>query len=161
MDFMHCGGSLEDFWPSNVVSKDICDEVVADASCWLALDGSRVVGFCWGYPITPECLEEKVGLPGLSNKIKDRFGNIELVGYQDEIGVIKEYRKHNIGKQMFLLRCSDFMQLGISLGVARTMSNPPSIAYLWLNKLGYETIAEYNDKDRREVLVRTIKDLKM
>lgn len=159
INFTHCGQSVVDFWPSCTVKSDIYEELSPDSSCWLALDGSRVIGFCWGYPVKPIDLEKKLKLPEVANQIKSSFGNIAFVGYQDEIGVLKEYRGQKIAKKMFMLRLKDFLSMGIEVGVVRTMSNPPSTAYGWFKKTGYDVIVEYNDADRRVILARTLRDL--
>ena len=156
----HCGETLVDFWPSSVVRNSIYEEITSEASCWLAVvSDAEVVGFCWGYPVAPAELEKKLKLPGVKDGIESNFGKIDLVAYQDEIGVIKEYRNKNIAKAMFKKRLEDFLGAGVSVGIVRTMSSPPSAAFSWYEKLGYKVISEYNDEDRRVILARSLKDL--
>src|SRR3989344_3543082 len=59
--FRHCDTTLVDFWPREQVVNDLYHEITSGASCWLAADSDRVVGFCWGYPITITNLELKLG----------------------------------------------------------------------------------------------------
>jgi hypothetical protein len=55
--FLHCDTPLIDFWPREKVIYDIYHEITKEASCWLAMNNSMVIGFCWGYPIVTTELE--------------------------------------------------------------------------------------------------------
>lgn len=132
--------------------NDIFDEITSESSCWLAIENKKVIGFTWGYPIKLNILEKKLGLV-ISQRCKEEFGEkLEIVAYQDEIGVIKRYRRKGIGKQLFIRRLNDFRLQGLRVGIARTKTNPPTVTYLWYRRMGYKIIAEYNDEDGRVIL---------
>jgi GNAT superfamily N-acetyltransferase len=159
IDFCHCGQSVDEFWPAEVVREDIMHEVTEKTSCWLAWKQDLVVGFCWGYPITPDALEEKLKLSGFASSVTREFGHDCRIGYQDEIGVRGEYRGHGIAKKMFSYRLEDFRRMGLNVGVVRTKTNPPSVTNLWFMDLGYRVICEYNDLDGRVILARSLESL--
>jgi GNAT superfamily N-acetyltransferase len=154
--FVHCDQPVQDFWPVDVVSADVRREVSREASCWVAWHGRSIVGFCWGYPITPSALAEKLGLSDLATVIKTEFGEHEVVAYQDELGVDQRYRGRGIAHALFDLRLQDFRKAGLHVGVVRTMTNPPTVTYQWFTRIGYHTIASYNDADGKVVLARVL-----
>lgn len=148
------------FWPEEQVRSDILHEITQDASCWLVLDQNEVVGFSWGYPMTPEMLEKKLELRGLAATLATEFPDIKRVAYQDELGVIKDHRGRGHARQMFLSRLEDFRAQGLHVGVVRTKRTPPSVTYSWFTRIGYKTIAEYHDPDDRVVLARSFEGIK-
>ena len=161
-DHHHCGMLLVDFWPEEIVRADLLHEITAEASCRLALDGNKVIGFCWGYPISPIELEQKLGITELAEALTREFGALERVAYQDELGVLSMYRGKKLARQLFTHRLKDFLEKGLSVGVIRTKTNPPSVTYLWFTgKLGYKLIAEYKDEDGRVVLAKSFAELFM
>jgi len=162
----HCGVPIVDFWPKDQVRGDICHEINPEASCWLAVEinedssQNRVVGFCWGYPIGLDELEEKLLLPGLKESVVKKFGRVgDKIAYQDELGLINSYRGKKVAKEMFVLRLQDFLDQGLQIGLVRTKSNPPTVTYLWFQRIGYEVVAEYNDLDGRVVLARSYENI--
>lgn len=159
INFRRCDHDLVDFWPVEVVISDILEEVTAETSCWLAINSEGVIGFCWGYPITPWELEKKLELPYVDDYIKKVFGDVPIVAYQDELGLKKQYRNLGIAKEMFKRRLEDFRKQGLSLGVVRTKTNPPTVTYKWFTRMGYQLVAEYGDQDGRVILARTLFDL--
>lgn len=158
LEFRHCGAHVVDFWPEDVVQADLFHEITPEASCWLALNGENVIGFCWGYPITTEALELKLDFPGLAERIHE-FVPARMVAYQDDLGVTKEWRGCGIARELFRLRLQDYLERGFQLGVIRTKMNPPSVTYTWFKRLGYHEIAHYADADQRVILVRSLHDL--
>lgn len=159
MNFTHCGQPIVDFWSREIVQKDLFHEITPDASCWLALNNKTVIGFCWGYPIDLENLESKLGIKGISIELRNQFGYVDHVAYQDELGVLKQYRGIGIAKKMFIHRLKDFRRQRLNIGVIRTKTNPPSVTYLWFLKLGYKVISKYNDADGRVILARSLTNL--
>jgi len=154
ISYTHCDKNVEDFWPRDVVRADIQNEISVDASCWVAQINGSVVGFCWGYPIRLDKLEEKLNLPGFATKAK-KNGFPDEVAYHDEIGVKKEYRTHGLAKSMLHRSFEDFKERKLSAIVTRTMSYPPTIAYHWFKKMGYGVIDRYdrhNEHDSRVIL---------
>jgi GNAT superfamily N-acetyltransferase len=176
--YQHCGVALVDFWPREQVLSDLLHEITTDSSCWLAVEGDEprklpisqilqgdieqitgeVIGFCWGYPITLGDLEKKLGV---MLNWKFRFEKENLVAYQDEIGVLSDYRKKGIAKAMFVRRLHDFLARGLRVGYVRTRQYPePSETFLWYTqKLGYKIIATYPDDDGRVILSRPFEGL--
>ena len=159
-DFLCCDEPLTEFWPASKVGLDLKNELHKErnpeASCWLATHNGIVVGFCWGYPVTVEKLELKLGLPGIAARLKSEYG-VSQVAYQDELGVLSPYRGQGIAKQLFHHRLQDFHQKNLTVGVVRTKETPPSVTYQWFTKkLGYATVEKYHPLDGRVVLARNI-----
>lgn len=159
-EFSHCEVPLVDFWPTEQVTNDLFHEITKEASCWLALNESRVIGFCWGYPISLGCLEKKLGLTlGSMLTSHDRQSRI---AYQDEVGVLSEFRGQKIAKSMVKHRLLDFLEQDLKVGVVRTREYPePSETFLWYWNLGYETVAQYPDGDGRVILARNLEGLSL
>jgi len=155
----HCGAEIVDFWPYEQVREDIFHEITPESSCWLAMDDEKVVGFCWGYPIKVSDLEEKLGI-SFSAQMHEMFGKHDIVAYQDDIGILTEYRGLKLAKELIKLRFEDFKNQGLAIGVFRTMTSPPSVTYLWYSqKLDYKVVAKYKDTDGRVIMARTLHDL--
>ncbi len=156
-EFVCCDGHpLVERWTAPLVAHDLRKELVKDSSCWLALHEGHVVGFCWGYPITAEKLELKLGIKGLATALHTHFPEGRFA-YQDEIGVLPGYRDKKIAKELFRNRLSDFVEQGLTVGVVRTKEFPPSVTFSWFTeKLGYEVIERYSNPDRRVILARDI-----
>lgn len=148
----HCDAALEDFWPSATVEQDIRKELaMPNATCWLAIDGGNVIGFSWGYALTAQELDAKLGIA--CNLPDGR------IAYQDEIGVTMPYRGKHIASELFTRRLGDFVAAKLFTGVVRTKTNPPSVTNLWFNRLGYKVIARYNDTDGRVVMACDLKPI--
>ena len=157
--FNHCGVEMVEFWTKDQVLSDLQHEITKKASCWLALHQEKVVGFCYGYPITINSLEKKLGIE-ISEKIKEQFGNNTTVAYQDDVGVLTPYRNKKIAKTMVNLRLKDFINQGLRVGIVRTREKPePSVTFSWYQKIGYEILARYPGDDGRVILGRNLEDL--
>lgn len=158
-NFRHCNVPLVDFWPMEKVIADLYHEITPEASCWLAMDGEAVVGFCWGYPISLSELEEKIGV---SLNISLDNGSSKKIAYQDEVGVLATYRGRKIAKAMVARRLDDFIEKGLQIGIVRTRQYPePSETFSWYTKkLGYEIIVNYPEDDGRVILARQLAGLK-
>ncbi len=156
--FEHCGSPLVDFWPRKDVLEDLTHELSSGSSSWLALDQEKdtVIGFCWGYPMIISHLEDKLGIMFPEQWKSGREG---LIAYQDDVGVLSEYRGQKIAKRMIINRLQDFLAQGLGTGLVRTRKSPePSTTYLWYTeKLGYDTIASY--PDGRVILARSFDGL--
>ncbi|MFH0805135.1 MAG: GNAT family N-acetyltransferase [Patescibacteria group bacterium] len=153
----NCGNPLVDFWSAEKVAADIMLEVTVEASCWLAVDGDQVVGFTWGYPVTSDELIRKLKLsPAETEAVRYSFGTSTKVAYQDEIGVLYEYRRQGIGRCLFALRLNDFLRQGLGVGVVRTKEQPPSVTYHWYRRRGYRVVGRYTDGTNRVVLAREL-----
>ncbi len=156
---IHCGAVVTPFWPEAQVRDDLQREITSDASAWLALVDGQVVGFCWGYPISPDRLAEQLSLHTLPDAIKHTFGTVMEVGYQDEIGMMSPFRSQGIARRMFLARNLDFHSRGLPVVVLRTMRTPPTVTYQWYrNRLGYHVIDEYHNRDDLVILGRLCVD---
>ena len=159
--FMHCNAPLVDFWSRDQVVYDLYHEITPKASCWLALDNSRIIGFCWGYPVAISDLETKLGIL-FNAELKQYFGDHKLVAYQDEVGVVSAYRRRKIAKTMIKSRLNDFLELDLAVGIVRTRQFPePSETFMWYTKkLEYRIIATYPGDDGRVILARNLSGLK-
>lgn len=156
--FCHCRVPLVDFWPTERVTADLFHEITKESSCWLALCESRVIGFCWGYPITLGSLERKLNL-SLDPTFRASLGQRQIA-YQDEVGVLSEFRGRKIAKAMVKHRLHDFLAQGLNFGIVRTREYPePSETFLWYRRLGYEAVAQYPDGDGRVILARNLEGL--
>ncbi|MBI2100550.1 MAG: GNAT family N-acetyltransferase [Candidatus Vogelbacteria bacterium] len=155
-----CLVELIPFWPAEQIEAEIRSEISPEASCWLAKHDDQVIGFCWGYPITPRHLEQKLNLP-LTAAIAEHFSHQSRVAYQDEVGVHHDWRQHKIATAMVRRRLTDFLTQGLQIGVVRTREKPrPSVTFSWYTrKLGYKIIARYPDNDGRVVLGRYLHGL--
>jgi len=156
MNFQHCGTAVVDYWPRGIVARDIRHEINDRSSCWLAMDGASVIGFCWGYPISQDTLEEKLGLEGLARTIEHDLRCPWDVAYQDEIGVLPGYRRRGIARWLFEARLDDFLRQGLGLSVVRTKTRPPTVVYHWYLRLGYRVVAEYGDQEGRVVMAKKL-----
>lgn len=154
LGYEHCGQSLIDYWQRSQVYKDITGEVQRDqSSCWLAMDGSKVVGFCWGYAMNIPDFNSKVNLDVDYSVIGVDNNPTVIIAHQDEVGVIADYRKQNIAKQLVSLRSRDFLDMGLQYGVVRTRETPkPSVTYTWYTKIGYQILARYPVDDGRVIM---------
>lgn len=156
--YLHCGVDLVDYWPRVRVLHDIQHEVTKDASCWLAIADDKVVGFTWGYPIRVD---------DLSGKLKTAldvhsFGlnNSSIVIYQDEVGVVSEYRNKGIAKELVKLRNHDLCAKGNHVGIVRTRKDPePSVTYMWYDRLGYTIVGDYPEGDGRVIMAHDLRHL--
>jgi len=159
--YVHCGEPVVEFWPKDSVLNDIYHEIGADASCWVAKMGRRIIGFCWGYPIQASHLSEKVGI-NLEDPARAVFGADARIAYQDELGVLKKYRGTGIARELFSLRLDDFLRQGLEVGIVRTRVLPePSVTYLWFTeKLGYIELARYPGDDGRVILGQRLNEAK-
>ena len=143
--FHHCNSPLVDFWPRETVLSELQHEITPESSCWLACADEKVVGFCWGYHASISELQKKLGISIIANAEK-YFGKQTLIAYQDEFGVISSYRGRKIAKAMVAHRLNDFLDKKLTVGIVRTRQFPePSETYLWYKRLGYHTLAEYED----------------
>ena len=159
--YRHCDQPMVDFWPRHTVADELAHEVNAKASCWIATDDSKVVGFCWGYATDPQSLESKLGLK-CAAEVKTGFPleNGYSLAYQSELGLLKEYREQGFAKLMVRRRLEDFRSMGIKVGVVRTRETPePSVTFSWFTKrLGYQIVAKYPGDDGRVILARPFDD---
>lgn len=159
---MHEGVQLVDFWPKENVLEDFAKEITSDSSCWIAYlkETSEVVGFCYGYGISPDDLETKLELVGIADAIRGFQSSNEPVAYQDDMGVVHDQRRKGIASQLFEERLNDFKNMGLKYGVIRTMTNPPSVTNLWYTNRGYEVVGRYHDADERVIMMIKFDDLK-
>lgn len=155
LGFQHCGQLVEDFWPHKVVEEEILHQVNDKASCWIAMTKQRVIGFTWGYPMTPEALARKLERPEMVANLKKQFGDPIEVAYQAELGVLTEFRGKKVARELVAKRLEDFQSQGLKVGVVRTKRNPPSVTYLWFIRDGYQPVAEYHDEGERVILARS------
>ncbi len=156
-----CGRPIEIYWRSERVEDAIRKEVTEEASCWICLDGDRVVGACWGYPAFLDELEAlKFRIP-VAARIRELVGPIDKIAYQSEAILRKPYRGQRLYQEMVRLRQADFLEHGLTATVVRTRrTNPaPSKSFLYSQKYGYTIVAEYPEADGRVIQARSMIDL--
>ncbi len=161
-DSICCGEKLSEYWPESVVKNDILSEITKEGSSfWIAViePSKQVVGFCWGYSIHIDDLALKLGRKDFARKFSNIFPDVKVIAYQDDMGVLPQYRGKNIATLMFHERLQDFLTIGLTVGVVRTKRNPPSVTYSWFAKLDYKIVDEYEDEDDRVVLVKDLSKL--
>ncbi len=160
-NYTHCNEPVMEYWLTDTVRDDLNHEITGDSSCWLAMQDEKVVGFTWGYPIELIELERKLGLSLQSLVCRQDIP--KLLAYQDELGVLEEYRDQKIARELFVLRFEDFLKQGLSYGVVRTRVLPmPSITYLWFTqKLGYQELVRYPGNDGRVILGQKLSEVKI
>ncbi len=159
--FIHCGQSVKDYWPTETVTSDIRHEVTEETSCWVVVHEDKVIGFCWGYPINVQKLQEKLRLPDFTRDIQQAYGDINQVAYQDELGVLEGFRGLGLAKAMYRVRHQDFLNRGLEVGIVRTKRTPPSVTYSWFTRIGYKVTSEYRDADDRVVLARKLQGFEL
>lgn len=140
-----CGnGNVKDYWPADKVRAKILSEAIGrDAGISLALfDGSKLIGFIWGYGTTIDQLEQEQDMPDLAAAVRKHFGsNAEEVFYQSEMGVLKPYRQKGFGKALLWHRLCLAVETGHKVGLVRV--NPKAKSHhMWL-KYGFEPIPGY------------------
>ncbi len=162
--FRHHGQLVQEHWPSQVVADEIKARSTPGSSFWLALTGKRVVGFCWGYLTPPEALETELGIL-FAGELRSTFGHNdnESIAFQNELGMLPEYRGQKKAKEMVRLRLKDFLARGLRMGVVRTREKPePSVTFSWFTSIGYRIVARYPEKngqqDGRVILARPLND---
>ncbi len=142
-NFKHCGISLIDFRTEDEIIFEIQREITADASCRLAIDQNKVIGFCWGFPIMLESMQGKLG------QTLDTPNNIDQttrIAYQSELGILPEYRHQGIAKKLVKQRLLDFLDQELEYGLVRVKQTPkPSVTYLWYTKLGYSIVGHHSN----------------
>lgn len=162
LNFQHCHVAMEEFWPHDTVESDLRHELEGKSSCWLAFLNDRVIGFCFGYGITPEKLEEKLKLPGCAETIKNNCENAGTIAYHDDLGVLNEFRKLGVAKKLFELHLNDMIAQGLKFGIGRTkQSDPPSVTYVWFKRIGYQVIDSYPPEDGRVIMACTMNQLNL
>jgi GNAT superfamily N-acetyltransferase len=156
--YRHCNLELVDFWPRTTVLQDIYHEVTGESSCWLAMYGDKVIGFAWGYPMQINALSEKLKLT--LNTSSFALDATSTVIYQDEVGVVPEFRGQGIAKELVKRRNQDLCNRDTKIGVVRTRKDPePSITYIWYERLGYQIIGEYPAGDGRVIMASNVETL--
>lgn len=157
--FYHCNTALRDFWTHAEVMQDIVSGTTEQSSNWIAKDNDKIIGFCWGNYDTIKNLESYLAVNFDSSQYK-KLSNFRL-GYQSELGVISGYRGNKIAKQLAYRRLLDFLRMSVDYVIVRVKRNPePSKTYSWyIEKLGYNIIAEYPNGDGRVILGRPIDGL--
>lgn len=155
-----CGQPIEIYWPPEVVEDDIRHDVNEKSSCWIAVANRRVVGACWGFPMTLEQMEYKFKLP-VADKIRRINEGEETVAYQSEAILLPDYRHRGLYQEMVRRRHMDFVAAGLRATVVRTRrSNPaPSASFVYSEHRGYQIVGEYPATDGRVVQARTITGL--
>ena len=155
-----CAKPLVDFWPKNQVLADLKNEITPEATCWLAMDAQRLVGFSWGYSSAVAKLEKKLGITFATDK---KGGKGQVVAYLDEIGVISDYRDRKIAKALITQNFKDFAAQGLGYCVLRTRKSPtPAKTFLWFTrKLGFRVLTAYSENDGRVILGGSLSNLSL
>jgi len=152
-----CETPVVDYWPSRTVEEDLRREIGPETSCWLAVSEGKVIGFAYSYPIETKKLSEKLGI---ELQRPSRMSSIPAwVNYIDDIGVLPEFQRRGIAKELFgrnVLDLSNAPASRTSVFLARTRQLPqPSNMLPWfVDRLGFKIVAQYIESDGRVILGR-------
>lgn len=128
----------EDWWTPSLV-KEVLTKYSGDSvTLVLALEDTKVIGFCFGGFVTSKTLASELEFPL-------PYPHHQLVGYIKDVGVDINHRERGIAQKMLQTLAASLQQrVGKGPLLARTLGPPnPSVVYLWFPKLGFKTIAEY------------------
>jgi len=141
------------------VTRDILESVTEDTSCWIAICDGQVVGFTWGFRMSQEKLLAMVDMDVEAIRTMRLWCGEGQIAYQSELGVLEDYRKRGIARDLTSRRNEDFLQNGLEIGVIRTKENPPSVTYQWYQKIGYRVFYRYRDGSARVLMARQLAGL--
>jgi ribosomal protein S18 acetylase RimI-like enzyme len=166
-----CSGELKEYWPYDTVRSDFLKETLPpqpeedrQPSCWIALFGSEVVGICWGYTIDADVLSRSLKLQEFPAVISAAYRADARIAYLDEVAVIPEFRKKkfdgtSIARHLVESVRKEFVELGATVEVARTLKNPPSVVYEWFMAAGFAELILYRDGSERVILGASYSEL--
>lgn len=160
--YTHCRKQLEDVWSEDAFVSYVFSRLdpTIGATCWLAMDGPLVVGYSWGFSENLNALEERLDAPGLTRFIKRKFGDVEMVAFQDQIGVIEKYRKGGIASVLFSKRLEIFAEADLKVGVALLSSKTAHLILDWYKKRGYVAVYDFKDADENIIVACSLGSLK-
>lgn len=148
-----CGGKLTFFWETETVKQEILNEISDEAVCKIIIEGNKVAGFCWGYPIDTITLEKKIHLPGLAKILDSSFG-LRLLGYIDEVGVTAHLRQKGLGQYLWNEVSRELEKQGCLIIIAR--SQPNVKMFPWWLRNGFQIVQKYGGEDERVIIARPI-----
>lgn len=132
-----CRRPLVEFHERSELWKKLQEEITEKTTCWVATTNyETIVGYCWGY---------QLDLPELAKRLKigpERFTDHtnRKIAYQTIIGVAEEFRTRGIGRELFRLRLTDFLEKGLDYGIATIPCRDNWRAFEWYRKMGYEIL---------------------
>ncbi|HSX00604.1 MAG TPA: GNAT family N-acetyltransferase [Candidatus Saccharimonas sp.] len=142
-------------WDPQRVAADLRAELARPgAHCLVAIDqpADEIVGFCWGYTVTPDEAAELLQLPNLVDTLQREFGSEPHLVYADDLGLLDSHRGRHAGAELYWRWLSHYVATGYTAVVLRTMTNPPTKVYPWFRRDGYQVLAQYNDPRGRVVM---------
>lgn len=154
-----CGSKVLEIWTEEAVLAELSAQVTDQSSCYIAMRGGRVVGFCWGFQTTAAELAEYLKLP----VVADALGATTQLLYFSEVGVVRDARGQKVAKSLIASVTDELLKLatndGTNIMVTRTMGNEggtPSNLYEWFTTRRMEQLlfTRYSDiapSDRRVI----------
>ena len=153
LQFRHCGIPIIDYWPQKQLVIDYQTGHTPRSVSWVALNrDKRVVGFIRESTMTPEELENKMRVRGLTELLHKLYGVFSEVAYLTSIGVMKKMRGSKIAKELGIRCLNDVLEHGLRLVVIRT--RPQAITYAWSLRQGFTVIHEYHDEEQRVLMAK-------
>ncbi len=153
LGYSHCGSPVVDYWSEEYLFghfKEISSKPLFSGA--LALDNNRIVGFAWGYELDIARIDEDLGFPGLSQKLKKEFGEFLHVAYLADLATDSNYRRLGLGKELTRARHESLSIKGATVALTRTKGGEEaSITHRWYDKIGFSIFAEYHDKRSRVI----------
>ena len=141
-----CGEKLSFYWPSSVVEEKIRNDIALKGSVFvIALFAGKVIGFSWGFTMDKSIAEEHLdNFPSQLSYLAQKNGG--YFWYQNELGVLEEFRRRGVAKMLFKermrislkeTRCENF--------IIRTY--PQAKTFKWYRRIGYKIIHRYERGD--------------
>lgn len=152
--YEHCGAPVVAYWSTEQVTSDLQNEIGRPgAVCWVVVnEKQKVVGFCLGYPIMVQALNELLSLEGVAEAFASEYDGVDSVVYLDDVGVLISERGKRLGHQLLQKWLGSIMETDATHSVLRTQTEPPTVAYQWYESIGYKVISRYEDRKRRVVM---------
>jgi len=146
-----CSKQLNYYWPESVVEKKILTDLSLPESIFIiAVDGSEVIGFTWGYQMNDLTARKHLDghLPYKLRRLMKRNGS--TFWYQNEMGVLSDYRRQGLASQLYIKRMKKILEESDhSLFIIR--SYPKAKTYHWyIKKIGYQILSKYYRPEIKE-----------
>ncbi len=151
--YQHCGQAVQDYWTSDNLLKmfrDLSSSSLFSATIAFDMGLNKIIGFCWGSQIETKDLNGKFKTLNIQSIVESITDNDKAVVNIAEVAVDSDYRGKGVASRLL----QQFVEQNSENGwfIAETKGGLlPSLTNSWFKKLGFQTIALYNDARQREV----------